>query len=236
MDDLEFRKRLIADPYDNDAAMKEAIQTSRERQSQVAEMKAFDDKIAAALAVDVPEGLADELLFKQRFDQHKEQHQTRKWIFAMAASITLVVTATFALWPQPHSELANYALAHVYHEPAVLSDVNEHATLSQVNAKLAGYGAHLTEAVAPVYYANHCDFKGKRSLHLVMGVNDERVTVFVVPNVNDFKEVSKHFSDGQFKGQVFVHGTTGLVVIGKSEQHIQKLEQTLEENINWGPI
>lgn len=236
MDDLEFRRRLIAEPYDNDEAIQQALESDDKRQQFSQDMREFDDKIAAALNVDVPEDLANQLILHQRFSEHKERSEKRKWIFAMAASITLVVTATVALWPQPHANLADYALAHVYHEPDTMVSLDENANLQQVNAKLAGYGAHLNQASGRIFYANHCDFKGKRSLHMVLEHQGQRVTVFVVPEVESFKNTPAEFEDGHYHGSFNRHGNQGIVVIGENSAVVESTSEALAQTMEWQSI
>ncbi|MBW8190439.1 DUF3379 domain-containing protein [Neiella marina] len=236
MDDLEFRRRLIAEPYDNDDDVKAATQGDNKRQQFAQEMQALDDKIASALNVDVPEDLANQLLLRQRFSEHQQRSEKRKWVFAMAASVTLVVTATFALWPKPHANLADYALAHVYHEPDTMLHLDENANLQQVNAKLAGYGAHISQASGRIFYANHCDFKGKRSLHMVMEQNGQRVTVFVVPHVDSFDDTPAEFADGHYHGQFYRHGQQGVVIIGNDSEVVESTSKTLADSIEWQSI
>ncbi|GGA79949.1 hypothetical protein GCM10011369_22430 [Neiella marina] len=236
MDDLEFRRRLIAEPYDDDDAIKQALLEGDNRQQFAKDMRALDDKIAAALDVDVPEDLANQLLLKQRFAEHKQQNERRKWIFAMAASVTLVVTATFALWPQPHANLADYALAHVYHEPESMTTLDENANLSQVNAKLASYGAEMSALDGRIFYANHCDFKGKRSLHMVLEHQGQRVTVFVVPHIDAFKDTPAQFEDDRYHGMINRHGEQGLIIIGENPELVENTSSSLEHAIKWQRI
>lgn len=236
MDDLEFRRRLIAAPYEEDEELLEALEQSPKAQKLQADMQELNDQIAQALKVEVPEGLTEQLILRQRFHQHKEKQQKFKWAFAMAASVMLVITATFTLWPQPHSNLADYALAHVYHEPAALESIDESVGLQQVNVKLASYGVQATGELGHVYYSNHCDFKGKRSLHMVVEHQGEKFSIFVVPELNDFDKAPSEFSDKRYQGAVTSHQNTGLIVIGESKSQVKSLNEQLSKSFDWGPI
>lgn len=236
MDDLEFRRRLIAAPYEQADDLLEALEEKPERKKLQANLQELDQKIANAFAVDMPEGLTEQLILRQRIDHHNERQQKQKWYFAMAASLVLVVTATFALWPQPHSNLANYALAHVYHEPATLERIDERASLPQINAKLASYGVTANQELGHVYYANHCDFKGKRSLHMVLEHQGEKLSVFIVPGLNDFETKPESFSDDRFKGELATHQNTGLIVIGDNRNKVHSMQAHLKHSFDWGAI
>ncbi len=68
MDDLEFRRRLLADPQDQDPELLDAKRSSTANQSLASELEQLDAMIDQALRVDVPDDLVDKVLFKQTSD------------------------------------------------------------------------------------------------------------------------------------------------------------------------
>ncbi len=65
MDDLEFRRRILADPNDNSAEMIEAKNSSLVNRKLSDELQQLDTKLEKALKVDVPDDLVDRILFHQ---------------------------------------------------------------------------------------------------------------------------------------------------------------------------
>ena len=124
----------------------------------------------------------------------------------------------------------------MYHEPDALQHLNENTSLQQMNAKLASYGLKANHELVHIFYANHCDFKGKRSLHLVLDYQGQRVTVFIVPGLNDFNETPQQFADTRFQGSFIGHGNTGLIVVGQSQQQLEGMNQTLSHALTWHNI
>lgn len=62
MDDLEFRRRISAQPNSTDKELVEFAEQHSERQEFINDMQAFDLELANALDVPVPAGLAERIL------------------------------------------------------------------------------------------------------------------------------------------------------------------------------
>lgn len=62
MDDLEFRRRTIAQPNDLEKELLEFAKESSQRQSFINDMKDFDKQIQDALDIPVPDNLAERIL------------------------------------------------------------------------------------------------------------------------------------------------------------------------------
>jgi len=75
MDELEFRRRTIAQPNDIDKELMEFAQSNPERQSFITEMKEFDKHLQDALDIPVPDNLADRIILNTSL---KEKSLTRR--------------------------------------------------------------------------------------------------------------------------------------------------------------
>ena len=67
--------------------------------------------------------------------------------------------------------------------PATLADmgIKDSYTIDEVNALLASFDGKLSGFEQQIRYARFCNFRGVRSLHLVLDTKDGPVTVFVLP-------------------------------------------------------
>lgn len=65
MDDLEFRRRILSDPKQKDEEILQALAASDANSKFVDDVLDLDAKIKQAMNVDVPEDLADKILFSQ---------------------------------------------------------------------------------------------------------------------------------------------------------------------------
>lgn len=231
MDDLEFRRTIYADPHSRDERLKQAIAQDPAKAQAWQEARQFDDKLKQAAKVPVPDGLAQRLLLRQSMQAHRKQRQQRNWFLGLAASTVLVVGLTFTLWQPGQVDLAENALAHVYHEHKALV-VDENLSLEQVNAKLASFGGEFVDDIGKIYYANFCDFQRIKSLHMVVGSPQGKITVFIVPSSESMK-FSEYFSDQEYQGKALNMQQASLILVGSKQQILTPLEEKLKAKLRF---
>ncbi len=171
MDELEFRRRLYADPFDKD--VHEMAKNNPDLQAQLDDFLSFEAAMKEAMDIPVPEGLADRIIANAQEAQTSESmtpeapHKPVTWYrrhagpFAMAASI-FVATTVYFLSATPTAVHANeYAFEHVYHEMGAFK-LTDAVSLQKVNEKLATFGAKLDDLPGKVTYATFCNYRGKK--------------------------------------------------------------------------
>jgi hypothetical protein len=230
MDDLEFRRSLLADPKLHDPNVIDAMAKDPKKQAFWHELKQLNHKMEQAAKVDVPEGLAHRLLLRQNMQVQQQKHKRNIWQFAMAASVVFVVGLSVIFWQQSQIlSLSEYGIAHVLHEGDYALGANEDISLQQVNAKLARFGGELVSNVGQVYYSNFCDFNNIKSLHLVMQGEQGKVSVFIVPHSEAYAVDS--LSEGRWKSQAMDLQKASIVVVGEEDQSINVMKEKLAKNI-----
>lgn len=142
MDELEFRRRTIAQPNDIDKELMEFADNNPERQSFINDMKDFDKFIQDSLDIPVPENLADRILLNTSLKEKalQEEQATGKNVvdarsrfkfdrvhLALAASFVVAISAFFFSTEQNIAhEAGEHALAHVYYEINALDKKRPH--------------------------------------------------------------------------------------------------------------
>ncbi|MBB1387269.1 DUF3379 family protein [Pseudoalteromonas sp. SG45-5] len=218
MDELEFRRRTIAQPNDIDKELMEFADNNPERQSFINDMKEFDQYIQDALDIPVPENLADRILLNTSLKEKALQDEQAagdnvvdarsrfkfdRVHLALAASFFVAIGAFFMSTEQNIAhEAGEHALAHVYYEINAL-DKKKPISLQSVNDKLAVLGGHIEELPGAITYAMFCDFKGEKGLHLIFESDFGPMTVFIVPSENkSFGFGDDNFRDERFEGHI----------------------------------
>lgn len=235
MDDLEFRRRILADPDDNSPEMIAARNSSIANRKLADELLQLDAKIESVLKVDVPDDLADRILFHQSGQPERDQSKMR-FHLAIAASVAFVFGLLVGQFntlfsPAGHtSEIAQVAMEHIYSEASFIDKIDESVSLQQVNAKLTPFGYNLGDLPGHVYYVNHCGFGGKNALHMVIGSDSGKVTVFIVPHP---EQNMSSFSDNNLNGVVMPVQNASLIVVGSKGQDVNPIVQQLESELNW---
>ena len=236
MDDLEFRRRLLADPFDNSQDMAEARNASITNRKLSDELQQLDSKLEQAMKVDVPDDLADRILFHQSGQPSKKSWKPRTLV-AMAASVAFVFGLFVGQYNQGvgpdnhHLEIAQIAMDHVKHEAGFVSNIDESVSLSQVNAKLTPFGSSFNEVPGHIYYVNHCGFGDKFALHMVMGTPEGKVTVFVVPEQQS--PDMTQFEGSDMQGVVMPVQNASLIVVGDKGQDVSPVAKSLSSELNW---
>lgn len=239
MDDLEFRRSVMAEPNAKNSAVQQAANADSSKQAFLDEMRQFDDNLHAALQVEVPENLSERLILRQTLESHNHNKRRTYAYIAIAASIAFTFGLSFQFLALPegiNENLGTHSLGHLAHETGYLDSANEINTLAQVNSKLARFGGQVKPQLAndlgePVF-VNYCDFAGVTSLHLIYQTPEGRMSVFVAPSDSNIPFVAD-FADENYIGKGLAFSKAHISVLGKNKQSVQDFSQKIERSIEW---
>lgn len=229
MDNLLLRRALYEDPASispqqlNDDAQLLQLQQ---------ELLLLDHQLKQQLEIDVPPQLAEQILLRQQMLPVIRHWWQRPLPYATAAALLLSVWFYQGSTPQVSADLGQHALSHVYHELAALGAIStlDQPSLQPLFAEL-GLSAELP---VPVRYARFCDFEGVRSLHLVLEVDGQPLTVFVVPDQTDFPHArASQFADARFFGQSLKSARHLLVMVAQQPQLLVKAGPLLADSLKF---
>ncbi|MBQ4809973.1 DUF3379 family protein [Pseudoalteromonas luteoviolacea] len=239
MDDLEFRRRLFADP--NDEQLVREAKSDPEKQRLVDEAQDFDAMLGDAFNVPVPDGLQAKLLaqVKETPAESSAKVVNIAWYrrfsvpIASAASVMLAVLVYFSSAVHAPLHAGEHALEHVYYEESALR-LNKEVTLQVVNEKLAMLGGKLEAMPGKVTYATFCNFKGQRSLHLIFQSEHGPMTVFIVPSdSNDYRNGKSHFNDERFAGSINKGKHADTILVANVGTPIEKYQGEVNNSLRW---
>ena len=97
MDELEIRRRLLTDPNDDDEGLRAALRQSPEQMRYAAELRRLDEQLARAMAVPVPDQLAERILLGSSFERQRPQ-RSQRWQLALAASVAFALGVGVSHW------------------------------------------------------------------------------------------------------------------------------------------
>lgn len=233
MDDLEFRRRLFADPNDDDPKLQASKNASVTNRKLANDLINLDAQLKQAMDVDVPDDLAEKILFKQA-GQPSVKSDRRRWYPALAASIALVVGIFIGRYditpiaPAQAENLAQIAIKHVDNEAPFIRHVDEGVALQQVNAKLSPFGNTFKALPGHIYYVNHCGFGKMHALHMVMQTEVGKVTVFIVPETSAELET---YSNSQVETVVMPIHEASLVIVGDTGQNLMPVADSIRADL-----
>lgn len=234
MDELEVRRRLLTDPYHLEPELQQQLQQDPESQQFHQDVLDLDHQINQLLNPPVPKALENTLLMQQHKDKQQQQKRFYQNLIALAASVAFL--AGFALnWSffmYGTQSLGENSLAHVYHEEPYVQHLSTPLSLSDVNVKLADFDAQFESLQNAVVYANFCNFRGTRSLHLVLETAQGLMTVFVVPKQNSL-DYEAEFHDDKYQGRSINTRKAILVMVSDKAEVLRQGEEQLLKHLQF---
>ncbi len=235
MDDLEFRRFLLADPMSKDNAFEQAKNSSADRQKLSNDVERLNQHIAQALDVPVPGDLYNKLILRQTMANHQQKRKRSRIHLAIAASITFVVGIAFNFiqFSSAYTNIGDYALAHVYHEAEhFTNDGDSKVSLTRLNQKMASFDGSFTEILGDLMFADYCRFDGMKSLHLVFKGVKSPVNIFVVPE-NEQLSFSRVFADQKLNGQSISFKDKNIIIVGDQTESLEQWRDNINKSIRW---
>ncbi|NVK55929.1 MAG: DUF3379 family protein [Alteromonadaceae bacterium] len=229
MDELEFRRRIYANPADDDDALYTAAQSDADNEAFWKDIKSLDDKLRNAANVPVPDDLANKLILNTslvEFNQHKRRN---RWYIGLAASVAFTCGIALTAWQQQHTELDQAALTHMYYAEHEQPVGNARITPQLVNAKLAQFGAELDPSIGKIASINYCLLDTIRSLHMIIETPQGRMSVFLVPD--NSQVAPNEFSDPVYKGTSYALQKTNVLVIGEKSADLPAFTSQLQQRL-----
>jgi hypothetical protein len=230
MDCLEFRRLLGSDPRVADPAARAHLETCPRCQDAFARAQAFEAHIAGALAVAVPEGLADRLLLAQLTAERQRRRGFRYGWIALAAAAALVVAVglarregTFA------SSLPDLVVAHVNGKERPALALRAPVPSSEVENAFAERGVQLASVPSGISYVHKCPVGDYRTVHMVMPKDDRPVSVVYVTQYRAPGAVN--FERGALHGREVPIADGTLVMLAENASSFDAIEHDWRDAI-----
>lgn len=239
----DYREAIAADPSESFAGGAAHVAACESCSAYRAEMRALDDKIARALAIDVPAlqipelppiGEDDENVVNLPF-RRASKISTPAWIgiaasFALAAIIGMQFVGN-GNGPANDQRLAAEILAHLDHEPGALLVTDVSVSDEQFARVINPAVGTMDRGVGLVTYARTCIINGMSIPHLVIQGKHGPVTLLLMPEESVSSPVS--LLGESVNGVILPHGNGSIAIIGEREERIQDLEQRIMDSVEW---
>ncbi len=233
MDELEFRRRIYADPHTNDEAVIAAAKADKNKQAFWNGVKSLDQQLGKAVDIPVPQDLAHRLIWQQGVEQFKQKKKRSRRFFTIAASVAMIAGFSFTLWSQwLNADLQKQLLTHVAHADEEQPHSDLPADLSNVNSKLASLDGYLEQNIGDIKIANFCYLGAAKTLHLILKTAQGNLSVFVLPEYED-RSLSRYFANEQFKGSLITMNNRNVVIVGGQQTDLSDLETKLKQNLKF---
>ena len=231
MDDLEFRRRAYAEPNNEDKDFLDKKNESADNARFVDELKILDKKIADAMQVEPPEGLAERIKLNQQLGAHTHKTKQYRLMLSIAASILIVFSVVFAfLSPTGGKDLTKEVLVHVYDELDHLEE-NHHYSIDRANLMFASHGGKFNHSIGELRYVGSCDIAKKPGLHMVLEGEKGPVTVMMMPQSKIEKAIQ--IADSRFQGSIEPTMKGSYAIVAERGEKIEQVKQAVNSSLSW---
>lgn len=234
MDCLEFRRRLLQDPYQNDGQLLEHEANCAECAMFSKSVRTQEASLRALLnAPSPPPELAENIRLSTRLE-HPVSYTHRAW-FGAAASVLLAITISMTSLFNEHHERGSMALVqnvihHIEDESDHLHDPGP-ASRARVSMVLSRFGAKLVGDPGEVRFAAECVMRKRTGVHMVLQGNQGPVTVFFMPG-EQVAAVTEVDSE-RLHGEIIPTDWGVLAVVGENGEQIAPIAQRLTKAVRW---
>lgn len=202
-----------------------------------ADIQAFNEKIAKALAIDVPEfempslgAVEDDKVVNLPFTKNRKVFD---WI-AIAAGFALAAIIAVQLLGTPPSDrlsLEDEILAHIDHEPGAFRETENPVSDEWLTRVVNPAVGAMDRGVGLITYAQSCVINGRTVPHLVLQGRDGPITLILMPD--EMIDMARTFMGESVTGVIIPHGDGSIAIVGESEQYIEEIEQRVVESVEW---
>ncbi|MFT4815444.1 MAG: hypothetical protein ACI80L_002286 [Pseudohongiellaceae bacterium] len=262
MDELEFRKRVYANPRDLDDDILEAARANPELQKIADETLAFEDSLVPLIeSTEAPEGLLTQLLSIPEKDELASETaastssnvspiRARKQSFfqyyAVAASLVLAVGILFSFSVNggPSSAdivFGNELLAHLHHDIEEIDDITNGETyeildLDEVNFSMANAGTRLV-SYGP---AQEFEVRSAKPCEILPAYQSAHLVlegshgaVSVIVINNSPVDVEFNIRDDRFNGIVVPMEQGNMILVGEKNEDLNQFASMFSGNVEW---
>jgi len=230
----DYKEALTADPGFEDESGH--VDSCASCQAYSAEILALDEKIAAAMAINVPALKMPEL---PDIDAEKvvpliaRRSMPKLAWFALAATVLLAVFIGIRTPDMGSSSgtLEEQVLAHVDHEPMALRVTSTPVSDRRLAEVIPDNLAEMNHDAGLITYAQSCIINGKTIPHLVIQGEYGPVTILLMP---DEKVATVKILDGvNIKGVILPVGNGSIAIIGSREEQLDRIKQNVLDSVTW---
>jgi len=177
MNCLDFRRGKLADPRRLSAEARAHVSECPACAAFAREVDESERALGEALQTQVPDGLADRIIFQSR----KPRVAWRAW--ALAASVVLAVATGLAFVQAPDKDADRYArlsIEHVVMEPESFTTLRN-ADPEAFRAAVQNFGATLKDIPGRIRYIRLCPVEDGMGWHIVFETPEGLATLILVP-------------------------------------------------------
>lgn len=235
MNCLDFRRRLLEDPYTTSDDMIQHEESCPACAAYARDLRAKEVRLRALLNnIPVPAELPDKVRFAVGLKKRTPVRRRVAW--AMAASVLLITGAVWMHFFNPvapkHTEMP-LVQSILHHAEAEWHHYNASQQVS--SGKLAylmdQFNAERTADLANVNFAAICPIRQYPGLHLAIAGKVAPITVFYMPKEHISRSIS--IASADLRGEIMPTSWGSIAVIGKNNEPLEGVAKRMAQAVEW---
>jgi len=230
----EFKKLIVADPWNRDPETLRARNSAPEFETAATEAEAFEDKLQSALHIQPPDDLIEEI---KGISRQPARH--RNWMpLALAASLLIAVGAVGMVWKQSTQNVSieTYLADHYSHDGDALvasaTDVVAEQDIIKIMASLDAFAGQ--QLSGRIKFIKFCPTPEGRGAHMVVSTDQGPMTIIFMPKTQVIDGEMVKFDQMHAFLVNLEHGSAAI--IGKQSQAVESLEAMIRESLKTGLV
>lgn len=206
-----------------------------------AESQAFEARIAAALAIDVPALAMPELpAIEEDNVTSLPVGSSRKPTFSLPTWVAIAATVVLAAFigirmvdldPGSGLSLSEEVLSHVDHEPYALQVTNVAVSEERFSSVVNPSVGTMKRDIGLVTYAQSCIINGKKIPHLVIQGKLGPITLLLMPD--EMIDEALPLDGKGVNGVILPVGKGSIAIIGERNEPLDQVEQQIIDSVEW---
>ena len=230
----DYKEAMTADPGFEDESGH--VDSCASCQAYSAEILALDERIAAAMELNVPALKMPELpeIETEKVVSLVARRSMPKPVwFALAATVLLAVFVGIRTPDMGLMEgtLEEQVLAHVDHEPRALRVTSTPVSDSRLAEVVPEDLAAMNHDAGLITYAQSCIINGKAIPHLVIQGEYGPVTILLMPE--ERISAAKSLDGVNIQGVILPVGNGSIAIIGNREEQLDRIKQNVLDSVTW---
>ncbi|MEE9159504.1 MAG: DUF3379 family protein [Gammaproteobacteria bacterium] len=232
MNCLEFRRRCLAEPGNQDSEFVRHTSECAACTDFAEHMRQVDKTLVEALRVDVPENLASRIILRQSLQKSQVPSKHRPRRYAIAASLLLTLGLAGGLYTVISTTPFHRAsiMAHLDGEWDSLIQ-RQSVSDQKLMSVLDSVGGELKGNLGTVRHASLCDFSEYGGAHLVLEGRKGPVVVLLLreKHIAGPKAISGDRSEG-----ILVSTNNGsMAIVGDKDEALHGVERQVRATLVW---
>lgn len=236
MNCLEFRRKMLEDPFESNNAMQEHERECPDCGPFAVQLRQEEAEIRSALkSIQPPAELVDRILFEAKFDKKPKVSVTQRVWYSVAASIMLTVAVSIVSLMSTSLERSSVAIAdsvikHIEDEEHHLHETGR-TSKAELKYLFSRFNAKMVIPIEKVGFAYECPMHKHSGVHLVIDGELGPITVFFMPK--EYAKSRTEINTEGYQGHVLPTEWGSIALVGQHGEDLTNVSQKMVNSVHW---